>query len=108
VEPPMSLFSIESLHVHVNISASFVQALIKEIHKMSELTDQLVAAVTNVGNRIDALGVTLNDELVQINAALAVAGDSDLKTAVTDSVQRLTVMATALDTTSDAIKNIIP
>lgn len=75
---------------------------------MSEASDALTQAVTDVATRVNQTTDTLQVELQQIADALANTGDADLRQAANDAVQRLGAVSNQLDSMNQTIQNIIP
>jgi predicted transcriptional regulator YheO len=104
-----------SFHLHVHGFDNIVQGL-SEIQQtlqegfaqMSEASDALTQAVTDVATRVNQTTDTLQVELQQIADALANTGDADLRQAANDAVQRLGAVSNQLDSMNQTIQNIIP
>lgn len=103
------------VHLHLDGLGEVVQAvqsinvtLREGFHRMSEASDNLAIAVSEVANKFDTLNTTLQQEMSEIAAALTNTGDADLRAAATDAAQRLSGLATQLDNMNSSIQNIIP
>lgn len=83
-------------------------ALIEGFTLMSEASQRLTDAVTDVASKVDTLSTSLQSEIADITVALSNAGDADLRTAADDAVSRLGGVSTRLGDINSAIQGIVP
>lgn len=108
----------DHLHVHVHLEGlldlredlhTINDTLREGFQHMSESSEALTQAVTDVATRFETLNSTLQTELGEITAALGNATDAAaLQQAAADAVARLQTVASQLDAMNGAISAIIP
>lgn len=104
------------MDININFGTSTITDAIDDLtemlregfNRMSEQSDQLTSAVNNIADKVFQVNETLQVEMQQISAALANAGDSELREVVITSVARLNSVSTQLDAMTDAVQGIIP
>lgn len=106
---------VEHFHLHLPELTGILHelrqinnTLKKGFTRMSEASDALTAAVTQVATEINNLSTSQQTEIQQIIDALNGAGDADLRDAVNQSIPRLQTMATQLQQMNTVMQGIIP